>query len=56
MLLSTKTYVENENEISGMESNVDLSINGDVVNNKNGAENDQMEPLSEPACSCKDCA
>ena len=47
--------IENENEISGMESNVDLSINGDVVNNKNGAENDQMEPLSKPACSCKDC-
>ena len=46
---------EDENEISGMESNVDFSINGGVVNNKNGAENDQMEPLSEPACSCKYC-
>ena len=45
--------IEGENEISGMESNVDLSINGDVVNDKNGAETHQMEPLSEPACNCE---
>ena len=48
--------IEGENEISGMESNVDLSINGEVVNYKTGAETDQMEPLSEPACSCEDSA
>ena len=48
--------IEGENEISGMESNVDLSINGDVVNNKNGAETDQMEPLCEPAWGCEDSA
>ena len=48
--------IEGENEISGIESNVDFSINGDVVNNKNGAETDQMEPLSDPACNCEDSA
>ena len=48
--------IEGENEISGMESNVDFLINGDVANNKNGAETDQMEPLSEPAYSCEDSA
>ena len=48
--------IKDENEISRMESNVDLSINGDVVYDKNDAETDQMEPLSEPAWNCEDSA
>ena len=48
--------IEVETEVSGTGNNVDLSINGDVFNNNNGAETDQMEPLSEPACSCEDCS
>ena len=48
--------IEGENENGGMESNVDLSINSDVANNKNDAETDQMEPLSKPAWNCEDSA
>ena len=46
--------IERENEVGGMESIVNLSIDGDVVNHGNGAGTNQKEPLSAP-CNCEDC-
>ena len=46
--------IEGENEVGGMESIVNLSIDGGAVSNEDGAGIDQMEPLSAP-CNCEDC-
>ena len=51
---SVAMNIEGENEVGEMESIVNLSINGDVVNHGNGVGTNQKEPLSAP-CNCEDC-
>ena len=46
--------IEGENEVGGMESIINLSIDGGAVNNEDGAGTNQMESLSAP-CNCEDC-